>query len=184
MIKVLKKLKHLMPQKLLPNESEKSKVLLAQNLAFNNRLLKSIHDFGDIEFSCFSQYGEDGIIDWIITKLPMIPKKFVEFEVEDYKESNTRLLLQLRNWKGLIMDGSNDFIHEIKSLLESISAYPSIFREARSHTGKLLLLGGLKRSEIVKNCPLFDLKTKKITSINKLGEIYSLNWKNIQKSDF
>ena len=114
MIKVLKKLKHLMLQNILPKESEKSKVLLAQNIALNRRSLKSINDFRDIEFSCFSQYGEDGIIDWLVSKLPMIPKKFVEFGVEDYLESNTRLLLQLHNWQGLIMDGVDDFIKEIK----------------------------------------------------------------------
>lgn len=313
MIKVLKKLKHLMLQKILLKESEKSKVLLAQNVAINKRSLKSIYDFDDVEFSCFSQYGEDGIIDWLVSKLPMIPKKFVEFGVEDYYESNTRLLLQLRNWQGLIMDGSNDYIQDIKaqdiswrhhvdaiceyitkeninSLLEqngmtgdigllsididgndyhvwqsidiinpaivvieynavfgdlhsvtvpyrsdfsrtkahsstlyfgaslpalillgnekgytfvgtntiganaffirddlashitsqikSISAYPSVFRESRNHDGKLSFLAGNERSEIIKNCSLYDLKNKEITSIDKLGKIYSSNWQN------
>ena len=62
-IKVLKKIKHLILKDIFPRESEKNKVLLAQNVALNMRSLKSIHDFGDVEFSCFSQYGEDGIID-------------------------------------------------------------------------------------------------------------------------
>ena len=35
-----------------------------------------------------------------------IPKTFIEFGVQNYRESNTRLLLQLRNWRGLIIDGS------------------------------------------------------------------------------
>ena len=56
-IKVLKKIKHSILKKILPKESEKSKVLLAQHVAINKRSLKSIYDFGDVEFSCFSQYG-------------------------------------------------------------------------------------------------------------------------------
>ena len=318
-IKVLKKIKHSIINNILPKQPEKNKVLLAQNLAINKRSLKSIYDFDDVEFSCFSQYGEDGIIDWLVSKLPMIPKKFVEFGVEDYYESNTRLLLQLRNWQGLIMDGSNDYIQDIKAqdiswrhhvdaiceyitkeninslleqngmtgdigllsididgndyhvwqsidiinpaivvieynavfgdlhsvtvpyrsdfsrtkahsstlyfgaslpalillgnekgytfvgtntiganaffirddlapqitpLIDSKSGYPSVFREARDHTGKLLLLGGLKRSEIIKDIPLFDVKNKVNTSLNSLGEIYSSSWKNGQKNFF
>jgi hypothetical protein len=35
--------------------------------------------------------------------------------VENYREANTRLLLQLRNWSGLIMDGSAAHIRDIQS---------------------------------------------------------------------
>lgn len=67
------------------------------------------------EFCAFSQWGEDGIIDWLIERLPEIPNSFVEFGVADYRESNTRLLMQLRNWRGLVMDGSLDHIRDIQS---------------------------------------------------------------------
>jgi len=46
----------------------------------------------------------------LIEKLPEIPKTFIEFGVEDYRESNTRLLLHLRNWRGFVMDGSAEHI--------------------------------------------------------------------------
>mgnify|MGYP006148244851 CR=1 FL=1 len=32
--------------------------------------------------------------------------RFVEFGVETFTEANCRFLLQNRNWKGLVMDGS------------------------------------------------------------------------------
>ncbi len=64
------------------------------------------------------QWGEDGIIDWLVEKLPGIPRTFVELGVEDYRESNNRLLLNLRNWCGLVMDGSQE--HKASILLESI----------------------------------------------------------------
>jgi hypothetical protein len=60
----------------------------------------------DAEFQVFSQWGEDGIIQWIIQRVPGAVKKFIEFGVENYQESNTRFLLMNNNWAGLVIDGS------------------------------------------------------------------------------
>jgi hypothetical protein len=68
----------------------------------------------DAEFSVFSQWGEDGIIEWLISKSDDIPKTFIEFGVEDYRESNTRFLLQNRNWRGLVIDSSKEHVATIK----------------------------------------------------------------------
>lgn len=68
----------------------------------------------ETEFSAYSQWGEDGIISWLVGMLPEIPRTFVEFGVVDYLEANTRLLLQIQNWRGLVMDGSADNIQAIK----------------------------------------------------------------------
>jgi hypothetical protein len=67
----------------------------------------------DAEFQVFSQFGEDGIIQFLVAHVP-VPvdaEVFVEFGVEDYTESNTRFLLVHDNWRGLIMDGG-DAMHE------------------------------------------------------------------------
>jgi len=72
-----------------------------------------IRCLSEVEFQGFSQWGEDGIIDWLVGRLPEIPETFVEFGVEDYREANTRLLLQLRNWRGLVLDGSEANIQSI-----------------------------------------------------------------------
>ena len=42
--------------------------------------------------SRFSQWGEDGIIDYLVTNLNIQNKTFIEFGVEDYKEANTKFL--------------------------------------------------------------------------------------------
>lgn len=60
---------------------------------------------GGAEYRVFSQWGEDGILDWLISRVPIVNKRFVEFGVEDYTEANTRFLLTNRNWSGLIFDG-------------------------------------------------------------------------------
>jgi len=60
----------------------------------------------DIEFRVHSQFGDDGILQWLVARLPAIPKRFVEFGVEDYTEANTRFLMVNNGWRGLVMDGS------------------------------------------------------------------------------
>jgi hypothetical protein len=67
-------------------------------------------DVNDAEFCAFSQWGEDGIIQYLISRVPVAERSFVEFGVGDYSESNTRFLLMHDNWRGLIMDGGSHHI--------------------------------------------------------------------------
>jgi hypothetical protein len=97
------------------NSSERLLVNQAQLIANYNREIKNLDDISLAEFCAFSQWGEDGIIDWLVERLPSIPQTFIEFGVEDYRQSNTRLLLQLRNWRGLVMDGSSNHIKDIQN---------------------------------------------------------------------
>lgn len=94
---------------------EASIVLQCLSIAQANRTREHIRSLSDVEFRGFSQWGEDGIIDWLLTRLPGIPETFVEFGVGDYRESNTRLLLFLRNWRGLVMDGSDAHVESIQA---------------------------------------------------------------------
>jgi hypothetical protein len=67
------------------------------------------------EFKVYSQWGEDGIIQFLIHTVEITNPVFVEFGVQDYKESNTRFLLQNDNWSGLVIDASRENIGIIKS---------------------------------------------------------------------
>src|SRR5262249_15474049 len=62
----------------------------------------------DAEVKVVSQWGEDGLIDWLIRQLPIAHETFIEFGVGAYAEANTRFLLVNRNWRGLILDSSDD----------------------------------------------------------------------------
>jgi hypothetical protein len=64
---------------------------------------------GDAEFQVFSQFGEDGILQFLVghVDIPVESEVFVEFGVESYAEANTRFLLLHDNWRGLIMDGGD-----------------------------------------------------------------------------
>jgi hypothetical protein len=61
--------------------------------------------FEDIEYGVFSQWSEDGIIEWILQNLPVGFKRFIEFGVETFQEANTQFMIENRNWKGLVING-------------------------------------------------------------------------------
>lgn len=93
------------------------KVLQGKLLALSNQkdINSIINDIQKSEFKVFSQWGDDGIIQFLVSYLDITVKNFIEFGVEDYTESNTRFLLINNNWKGLIMDGGRKNINYIKN---------------------------------------------------------------------
>lgn len=95
--------------------SEKNLLLSGRILASLNQQKKSICRLRDVEFSVSSQWGEDGILEWIISHFRDIPQIFIEFGVENYTECNTRFLLQNRNWRGLVIDSSASHVSFIKN---------------------------------------------------------------------
>ncbi|MFD2834228.1 hypothetical protein [Gramella sp. AN32] len=91
--------------------------IMLQNGKIWSELLKqkNIESIQDAEFKVFSQWGDDGIIQYLINYLDIKNKTFIEFGVEDYQEANTRFLLINNNWSGLVMDGNENNIVKIKS---------------------------------------------------------------------
>src|SRR6218665_3922963 len=79
-------------------DNEKSLVALGTLLANQQKSIISTN-LSDYEFRITSQFGDDGII---------------EFLVENYTESNTRFLLMKDNWTGLVIDGTDANIKYIK----------------------------------------------------------------------
>jgi hypothetical protein len=95
---------------------EELKILEGKKLAtYNLKHQEAIlEDLNKAEFKVFSQWGDDGIIQFLVDYLDIEHKIFVEFGVENYKESNTRFLLLNNCWKGMVLDGSEDNIRSIK----------------------------------------------------------------------
>tara|TARA_B110000977_G_C10993769_1_gene461022 strand:- start:216 stop:1178 length:963 start_codon:yes stop_codon:yes gene_type:complete len=94
-------------------DANELKILMAQSLVRDN-IRSHFEKINDAEFKVFSQWGEDGIIQYLINKIPIQNKVFIEFGVQNYKEANTRFLLENNNWSGLVMDGSAKNIEDIK----------------------------------------------------------------------
>ena len=91
----------------------KTNILIGQQLATFNSTKNNIAHLDEVAFQVFSQRGEDGVLQYIISKIEIPNKIFVEFGVENYTESNTRLLL-FNNWQGMVIDGSAKNIRFIK----------------------------------------------------------------------
>lgn len=66
------------------------------------------------EFKVFSQFGEDGIINFIINNLKLKKNVFLEIGTENYQEANTRFLLENNNWSGAIIESNAEHIKFIK----------------------------------------------------------------------
>lgn len=92
----------------------KQRTLVGRGLAWQVREREVVNGLADVEFSVFSQFGDDGIIQWLIHRLSGLSETFVEFGVGDYRESNTRFLLLNDNWRGLVMDSSDRNVAVIK----------------------------------------------------------------------
>ena len=87
-----------------------AKVLL--NQLGDRGVLADIHE---AEFKVFSQFGEDGIIQYLIRQVGGLDHStFIEFGVENYEEANTRFLLVNNNWRGLILDGAPQNIAHVR----------------------------------------------------------------------
>lgn len=107
----------------LINDNKKSIIdeLHLNRLAIGKQLSDTIYQKGivkhleDVEFKIFSQWGDDGIIQYLIHHIDIPHKTFVEFGVENYTEANTRFLLMNNNWSGFIMDGSEKHMAFVKN---------------------------------------------------------------------
>lgn len=96
------------------NRIDTNTLLTAQLHIERLRQLQDVESLHEVEFKVFSQWGEDGIIQYLIDRVPIDNQRFVEFGVENYLESNTRFLLINNNWKGLVLDGSQSHIEFIQ----------------------------------------------------------------------
>jgi hypothetical protein len=97
------------------NDLKNPKVNLGQIQAYLNNQRSAYKSLHELEFQVYSQWGDDGIIQYLVNRINVPNKIFVEFGVENYKESNTRFLLINNNWSGLVIDGSAENIEYIRN---------------------------------------------------------------------
>lgn len=93
--------------------SEDHLLLLGRLLSETVKSKSEIGSLSEVEFRVFSQWGDDGIIQWLVNNLDIPNRTFIEFGVQNYRESNTRFLMMNDNWSGLVMDGSEANVAQI-----------------------------------------------------------------------
>jgi len=90
-------------------------LLLGQQMSRQVASFPRNTDFRKIGFKVFSQWDEDGIIQYLIRHLNIENRTFIEFGVEDYEESNTRFLLLNDHWQGMVLDACSADIRYIQT---------------------------------------------------------------------
>jgi len=100
-------------------ENEEQLFVSGQTLVRLQTMMPEPNNLQEAEFKVYSQWGEDGIIQYLIKKCNIQPHTFIEFGVENFLEANCRFLLKHNNWKGLIIDGSAQNMDYVKA--DSIS---------------------------------------------------------------
>jgi len=94
-------------------EIDNLSILTARVLIHQIKSRGTYENIHDAEFKVFSQFGEDGIIQYLIHNVQIENEAFIEFGVADYRESNTRFLLINNNWRGLVIDSGRSNIERI-----------------------------------------------------------------------
>ena len=103
-------------------------------------------DLREYEFKVFSEWGEDGIVQYLIRNVQLPRQIFVEFGVENYTEANTRFLLEHNNWSGLVIEARREQVSAIQKQriysryeLKALSAFVT-----RENINDLLRNGGIE----------------------------------------
>lgn len=111
---ILNKIKRYLGYDDIKNRQIDILMLLSQLKIEKIKKTQLIDNLRDTEFKVFSQWGEDGIIQYLISKIDVPRKIFIEFGVGNYTEANTRFLLMNNHWSGLVIDSSQPGIDYIK----------------------------------------------------------------------
>jgi hypothetical protein len=86
------------------------------------------------EFSGFSQNGEDGIIDFLISKLNESNKYFIEIGSGNGLENNTSYLAHVKKFSGLQIEGNKDEFDEANVIKPWLIENVNCFVDAKNVT--------------------------------------------------
>jgi hypothetical protein len=110
-------------------------------------LSKQAENLSEYEWKVFSQWGEDGIIQFLIREVEIRHTTFIEFGVEDFRESNCRYLMMSSDWQGFVIDGSRENILRLQNYsfywrydLQSLTAFVD-----RENVNELLIKSNFNR---------------------------------------
>ena len=104
--------------KKINNESIVSlKLMIGQSAVLSSRASSSkFINLWDAEVKVFSQWGEDGILDFICETLKISKPKFVEIGAGNFHECNSRFLAESRNASVVAIDARTDLVTEVKKM--------------------------------------------------------------------
>jgi len=92
------------------------KFLLGQNSVLTSRSMsEKFINLWDAEVKVFSQWGEDGILDFICEKIRLTKPRVLEIGAGNFTECNSRFLVENRNASVVLVDGRKDLVLNVDS---------------------------------------------------------------------
>jgi hypothetical protein len=150
----------------LPLEIERLRLQIGRAEAARVRALPPGAPLADAEFQVFSQFGEDGISQHLVAKVPIENDVFIEF---GYWGASPAALTRTANAKGFSLVGSNnagnnaflardDVVGQLPVLDAGDAWRPSRFRELRGPTGELTYVSDrMVRLRLTREMSVLDL---------------------------
>jgi hypothetical protein len=69
----------------------------------------------DMEFKIYSQWGEDGILNYLCDELEISKPRMIEFGAGDFTECNSRFLAEYRNASVVLVDARKDLLDSVSN---------------------------------------------------------------------
>ena len=90
----------------ISNLIKHNRALIGAGALLSSRInYPNVKNLNEVELKVFSQFGEDGIIDFILNKINKKNNiRFVEIGTGDYEEANTRFIVETKPSIGLLID--------------------------------------------------------------------------------
>ena len=98
------------------SELNEIKFLIGQNSIISSRSMSNtFKHLWDAEVKVYSQWGEDGILDFLCEKLEISKPKFLEIGAGNFTECNSRFIAANRNASVVAVDISKNLMESINS---------------------------------------------------------------------
>jgi hypothetical protein len=114
---MISKLRQLLNYNLILQNSRDRQLILSGQAALNlrNSVDPCFPDIRDAELKVFSQWGEDGILDYICHNLGLRKPRMLEFGVGDFSECNSRFLVENRGASVVLVDSNENLLPFVKN---------------------------------------------------------------------
>lgn len=101
---------------LIKPQLDKNTFLQGQSAILSSRSnSENFSDLWDAEVRVYSQWGEDGILDFLCEKLDLIKPRIIEIGAGNFRECNSRFLMENRNASVYAVDGRPDLESNVLS---------------------------------------------------------------------
>ena len=151
---MLKRIKNFISSIISDNNDHNIFAIGSSHFGLASKNYKDVRNLNQVEYKVFSQSGEDGIIDFLLSNLNIEKPKFIEIGVGDYSEANTRFLYERCSPKGLIIDCLNDLENKIS---KNIKLWTGDLKIVENYINSKNLIKILEENDFINDIDFFSL---------------------------